>query len=78
MFTASTNREIARWLTPMLCRLIMLLVLGDLVRAMWYFVHAIVSVGHGAISTSSPFCQTSGFMVQWGTEATGTFLLCSA
>ncbi|KAJ9669566.1 G protein-coupled receptor gpr1 [Coniosporium apollinis] len=56
-------------------KLIMLLVLGDLVRAMWYFVHAIVSVGHGAISTSSPFCQTSGFMVQWGTEATAMQIL---
>ncbi|KAF1964586.1 hypothetical protein BU23DRAFT_492045 [Bimuria novae-zelandiae CBS 107.79] len=49
-------------------RLIMLLIFGDLMKAMWLFLLAAVSLARGKIVTESVFCQTSGFLVQFGTE----------
>lgn len=46
----------------------MLLIYGDLTRATWYFIFAIASFRGGAIPTQSPFCQASGFSIQYGTE----------
>lgn len=49
----------------------MLLIYGDLTRATWYFIFAIASFRGGAILTQSPFCQASGFLIQYGTETSG-------
>jgi hypothetical protein len=52
-------------------RLIMLLVFGDLMKAMWLFLQAVISLARGTIDTLSAFCQFSGFLVQFGTEQSG-------
>ncbi|KAF1846645.1 uncharacterized protein K460DRAFT_127804 [Cucurbitaria berberidis CBS 394.84] len=49
-------------------RLIMLLIYGDLMRATWFFIFAVVAVVRGAVRTESAFCQSSGFFIQYGTE----------
>ncbi|CAO2654850.1 Nn.00g115830.m01.CDS01 [Neocucurbitaria sp. VM-36] len=49
-------------------RLIMLLVYGDLMRATWFFVFAVITLSRGAVRTQSSFCQSSGFLIQYGTE----------
>ncbi|KAF1993705.1 hypothetical protein P154DRAFT_381170, partial [Amniculicola lignicola CBS 123094] len=49
-------------------RLIMLLIFGDLMKATWLFLFAMVSIVHGTIRTHSSFCQASGFLVHYGTE----------
>ncbi|OAG10152.1 uncharacterized protein CC84DRAFT_1084288 [Paraphaeosphaeria sporulosa] len=49
-------------------RLIMLLIFGDLMKALWLFLQAVVSLARGTIITESAFCQSSGFFVQFGTE----------
>lgn len=49
----------------------MLLIFGDMVKAMSLFLLAIVSIEHGAIKTESAFCQSSGFFLQFGTETSG-------
>jgi hypothetical protein len=49
----------------------MLLIFGDLMKAMWLFLQAIVSIARGTIVTKSAFCQFSGFFVQFGTEQSG-------
>ncbi|KAA8627531.1 plasma membrane G-protein coupled receptor [Pyrenophora tritici-repentis] len=52
-------------------RLIMLLVYGDLMRASWFFIAAVVMLVHGTVRTESAFCQSSGFLIQYGTETSG-------
>ncbi|KAH7394959.1 G protein-coupled glucose receptor regulating Gpa2-domain-containing protein [Phaeosphaeria sp. MPI-PUGE-AT-0046c] len=49
-------------------RLIMLLLYGDVMRSAWYFIFAAHSIARGAVTTESRFCQSSGFLVQYGTE----------
>jgi len=49
----------------------MLLIFGDLMKAMWLFLQAVASIARGTIVTESAFCQASGFLVQIGTEASG-------
>ena len=56
-----------------LCRLIMLLIYGDLMRASWLFIFAMVSIVRGTVTTYSSLCQASGFLVQYGMETSGTF-----
>jgi hypothetical protein len=51
----------------------MLLIYGDLTRSIWYLVFAVYSLARGAVETYSPFCQTSGFFIQYGTETSGGF-----
>ncbi|KAL5115663.1 G protein-coupled glucose receptor regulating Gpa2 C-term [Pleosporales sp. CAS-2024a] len=48
-------------------RLIMLLIFGDVVRSVWYFVFSAYTFTH-TVTTSSTFCQASGFFIQYGTE----------
>ncbi|KAF2492008.1 hypothetical protein BU16DRAFT_422080, partial [Lophium mytilinum] len=48
-------------------RLIMLLIFGDLMKSAWYFIFAIASFRHN-VDTKTPFCQASGFFIQYGTE----------
>ncbi|EFQ86956.1 hypothetical protein PTT_17753 [Pyrenophora teres f. teres 0-1] len=52
-------------------RLIMLLVYGDLMRASWFFIASVVMLVHGTVRTESAFCQSSGFLIQYGTETSG-------
>ena len=52
-------------------RLIMLLIFGDLMKAMWLSILGVVSIARGRIATESAFCQASGFLVQFGTETSG-------
>jgi hypothetical protein len=52
-------------------RLIVLLVYGDLMRASWFFVAAVVMLARCTVKTSSSFCQSSGFLIQYGTETSG-------
>ncbi|KAK1914497.1 hypothetical protein P3342_010486 [Pyrenophora teres f. teres] len=51
--------------------LIMLLVYGDLMRASWFFIASVVMLVHGTVRTESAFCQSSGFLIQYGTETSG-------
>ncbi|KAF2083735.1 hypothetical protein K490DRAFT_69527 [Saccharata proteae CBS 121410] len=51
-------------------KLIMLLVTGDLIRAMWYMIFACVTFGEGKIESARAICQASGFLIQLGTEMT--------
>jgi G protein-coupled receptor GPR1 len=51
----------------------MLLIYGDLMRASWLFIFAIVSIARGTVTTYSSFCQASGFLVQYGMETSGAF-----
>nr|AVD68682.1 G protein-coupled receptor GPR1 [Stemphylium eturmiunum] len=46
----------------------MLLIYGDLVRASWFFIAAVLMEVHGTVRTESAFCQSSGFLIQYGTE----------
>jgi hypothetical protein len=54
-------------------RLIMLLIYGDFMRATWYFVFAVVSLAQGTVRTESSFCQSSGFLIQYGKETSGEY-----
>jgi G protein-coupled receptor GPR1 len=49
----------------------MMLVFGDLIRTSWFFVAAVVMLARGTVKTSSSFCQSSGFLIQYGTETSG-------
>jgi G protein-coupled receptor GPR1 len=51
--------------------LIMLLILSNLWRALWYFLFPIVGFARGTISSQSSFCQVSGFMLSYGIEGAG-------
>jgi G protein-coupled receptor GPR1 len=55
--------------------LIMLLVYGDVMRSLWYFVFAAYTLSRGTVKTESRFCQVSGFFIQYGTETSGKSLL---
>lgn len=55
-------------------RLIMLLIYGDLMKALCLFSLAVVAMGSGDITTQSIFCQCSGFFLQYGTETSGKIL----
>ncbi|KAF1839439.1 hypothetical protein BDW02DRAFT_473365, partial [Decorospora gaudefroyi] len=56
-------------------RLIMLLIYGDLMRASWFFIAAVVMLVHGSVRTASSFCQSSGFFIHYGTETISSELL---
>ncbi|KAF2690406.1 hypothetical protein K458DRAFT_427146 [Lentithecium fluviatile CBS 122367] len=49
-------------------RLIMLLIYGDCLRSSFLFLCSIVSIARGTVKTESAFCQSGGFIVQYGTE----------
>ncbi|KAH7043260.1 G protein-coupled glucose receptor regulating Gpa2-domain-containing protein, partial [Macrophomina phaseolina] len=49
-------------------KLIMLLILGDWMRALSYVVFVCVSFTHGTISTHTCICQAAGYLIQMGTE----------
>jgi hypothetical protein len=49
----------------------MLLIYGDVMRSLWYFVFAIYAIVRGTLKTESRLCQASGFLIQYGTETSG-------
>lgn len=49
--------------------LIMLLIVSDMCKAVWFFVFPIVALVSGPVSSSSSFCQVSGFFLAQATEA---------
>ncbi|KAF2744209.1 hypothetical protein M011DRAFT_489065 [Sporormia fimetaria CBS 119925] len=59
-------------------KLVMLLIYGDVMKASWLFIHAIVSISRGTVYTSSSFCQASGFLYQYGTETADLSVLSMA
>ncbi|KAH7068839.1 G protein-coupled glucose receptor regulating Gpa2-domain-containing protein [Paraphoma chrysanthemicola] len=59
-------------------RLIMFLIYGDLMRNTWYFVFAVYSLARGRVQTESKFCQSSGFLTQYGTETSDYAVLVMA
>ncbi|KAK3202930.1 hypothetical protein GRF29_154g1226769 [Pseudopithomyces chartarum] len=56
----------------------MLLIFGDLMKAMWLSVLGVVSIARGTVATESAFCQASGFLVQFGTETSDYSVLAIA
>ncbi|KAF2659202.1 hypothetical protein K491DRAFT_558533, partial [Lophiostoma macrostomum CBS 122681] len=52
-------------------QLIMLVIWGDVMKAIWLFLFAVISIGQGTVYTNSAFCQASGFLLQYGTETSG-------
>lgn len=49
----------------------MLLIYGDVMRSAWYFIFSAYSLANGTVATDTAFCQSSGFLVQYGTETSG-------
>jgi len=49
--------------------LIMLLIISDLGKAVWFFVVPLVYLARGPVSSSSSFCEASGFLLAQATEA---------
>ena len=53
----------------------MLLIFSDMFKATWYFVFPIVEFARGQETlTESWWCQTSGFLTAFATEASGKWL----
>lgn len=46
--------------------LVLLLVVGDFWKSLWFLIYAAVTFARGPISTHSAFCQGSGYLLQMG------------
>jgi G protein-coupled receptor GPR1 len=55
--------------------LILLLILSDMWKALWYFIFPIVVFTRGKVDSTSNFCQASGFFIALGTEASDYAIL---
>jgi len=55
--------------------LILLLILSDMWKALWYFIFPIVVFTRGNVDSTSNFCQASGFFIALGTEASDYAIL---
>jgi G protein-coupled receptor GPR1 len=55
--------------------LILLVIISDTFKALWYFVTPVVIFSRGQIASSSNFCQTSGFLLAMGIEAADLSIL---
>jgi G protein-coupled receptor GPR1 len=53
-------------------RLILHLIISDTFKAAWYFVFPIVVFNAGPVSSTSKFCQASGFLLAFSIEASDT------
>lgn len=52
----------------------MTLILSDLFKDINYIAFSIVTFVRGSnVPSNSPYCQASGFMIQFGTEVTGKY-----
>ena len=50
-------------------RLVLFLIASDTFKAVWYFVFGVVAISRGPVSSTSSFCQASGFFLMLGVEA---------
>lgn len=50
-------------------RLVMHLILSDTFKGIWYFVFSVVTFTAGNVSSTSNFCQASGFLLHFSIEA---------
>jgi G protein-coupled receptor GPR1 len=55
--------------------LIFLLIVGDMWKALWYFIFPVVVFTRGEVDSTSHFCQASGFFLALGTEASDYAIL---
>lgn len=51
--------------------LVLMLILGDFYKSLWYLIHGAVNFTFGQVESSDKFCQVSGFMLQTGLAACG-------
>lgn len=51
--------------------LVLLLITGDFFKTIQYLIFSVVTFSRGPVSTTSNFCQASGFMLQVGLQACG-------
>lgn len=51
--------------------LILMLILGDFYKSLWYLIHGSVNFGRSQVKSEEPFCQVSGFMLQTGLQSCG-------
>lgn len=58
-------------LTDIIRSLIMLMIFSDFFKASWQLIYPAVVFTKGAVSSQSRFCQTAGFMMSMGIEASG-------
>jgi len=51
----------------------MMLIGSDVIRVSWYLIYPSIALarGKGAVKSGSAFCQVSGFLLAFGTEASG-------
>ena len=81
--TASISLAIAmvslRWFLTMKRsfrhHLILMLIISDSFKALWYFLSPVVTFTRGEISSSSAFSQASGFLLAMGVEAADLSIL---
>lgn len=45
--------------------------MSDAMKSLFYLVFPLVSFVQGTIKSESPFCQATGYVVQWCTESAG-------
>ena len=50
----------------------MLQIQCDMLKSIWYIIHAVLVLIRGRVQTSSAFCQVSGFFLSFSTEASGS------
>ncbi|KAF8532628.1 G protein-coupled glucose receptor regulating Gpa2-domain-containing protein [Trichophaea hybrida] len=58
--------------------LIMLMIFSDFFKASWQLIYPVVVFTKGAVSSQSRFCQTAGFMMSMGIEASDFAVLAIA
>ena len=51
--------------------LILLLIMGDLWKSMWYLIYGAVTFTYGQVVSGSNFCEASGYMLQVGLASCG-------
>lgn len=56
-------------------RLILFLVASDTLKAIWYFVFAVVAIAGGPVSSQSDFCQAGGYLLLLFVEASDFAIL---
>jgi G protein-coupled receptor GPR1 len=56
-------------------RLVLFLIAGDTMKAVWYFVFPIVVFARGPVASDSSFCQASGFFLAFAIESSDMAIL---
>lgn len=53
--------------------LVLMLILGDLYKSLWYVIYGSVAVSRGSIEDGGAFCEVNGFMLQASLTSCGEF-----